>query len=200
MKLIGGTRDGNKNWKYSLFGAPVLYQDLTVNADSDGFLNSKQVTVALVYGPKTARARATGGVSAGGSTNMASIHHLTHTTPGMIANAAIQTMWALSKDKELKPVGIQTSIKWRSWQQQLHEYLLTGLRDRRENIIALFADWDAELFPDTDDGLGSAQGSSGGRDELQQALEALSKRAQVEMPEGNDEGENMDADERQSEN
>ncbi|KAJ6522856.1 hypothetical protein B0H19DRAFT_857900, partial [Mycena capillaripes] len=61
----------------------------------------------------------------------------------------MHTLWTLSADTSLKKNGQQTVINWHLIGEQIHEWLLNGLRNRHEPVLRLFGEWDDELFPDT---------------------------------------------------
>ncbi|KAJ7837214.1 hypothetical protein B0H14DRAFT_3141519 [Mycena olivaceomarginata] len=110
---------------------------------------------------------------------------ITRTTPGMVRNTSVLTLWTLSADTSLKKCGQQTAVNWHLIGEQIHEWLLNGLRNRHEPVLRLFREWDDELFPDTEASLGAALGTgSANTEDLHEALEALSHTQVVEMDTG----------------
>jgi hypothetical protein len=76
-------------------------------------------------------------------------------------------------------------VNWHLIGEQIHEWLLNGLRNRHEPVLRLFREWDDELFPDTEASLGAALGTgSANTEDLHEALEALSHTQVVEMDTG----------------
>ncbi|KAJ7789215.1 hypothetical protein B0H14DRAFT_2397681, partial [Mycena olivaceomarginata] len=63
-------------------------------------------------------------------------------------------LWMLSADTSLKKCGQQTAVNWHLISEQIHEWLLNGLRNRHEPVLRLFCEWDDKLFPDTEASLG----------------------------------------------
>ncbi|KAJ7722107.1 hypothetical protein B0H14DRAFT_2411494, partial [Mycena olivaceomarginata] len=97
----------------------------------------------------------------------------------------MHTLWTLSADTSLKKCGQQTAVNWHLIGEQIHEWLLNGLRNRHEPVLRLFREWDDELFPDTEVSLGAALGTgSANTEDLHEALEALSHTQVVEMDTG----------------
>ncbi|KAK7041225.1 hypothetical protein R3P38DRAFT_2512192 [Favolaschia claudopus] len=84
----------------------------------------------------------------------------------------------------LKKKGQQTGINWYSCYESYLRYLLEGLRNRSKPVLALFREWDAELFPDSEMSLGDVRVTNGaaGGDELDAALDAI-RNAEVEEEE-----------------
>ncbi|KAF8182253.1 hypothetical protein K438DRAFT_1601054 [Mycena galopus ATCC 62051] len=165
--------------EYNAFDARVLHSDMAEKFNVETFLRSElliHVTAALVYGPQKARSLATNTGSGSTTSCMADIHGVTHTTPGMVANAAILTCWTLSADVELQRRGKQTAIDWLKMHEDIHAYLIDGIHQKRSPVITLFRAWDDELFPDTETSLGTSadsDGASANQSGLQQALEVL---------------------------
>ncbi|KAJ6588229.1 hypothetical protein B0H19DRAFT_1300916 [Mycena capillaripes] len=96
----------------------------------------------------------------------------------------MHTLWTLSADTSLKKHGQQTGANWHLIGEQIHEWLLNGLRNRHEPVLRLFREWDDELFPDTEASLGAALGTgSATTEDLHEALDALSHTQVVEMDE-----------------
>lgn len=76
-------------------------------------------------------------------------------------------------------------MNWHLAGEQIHEWLLNGLRECHKPVLCLFCEWDDKLFPDTDASLGAALGTgSANTKDLQAALDALSQTNVVEMDEG----------------
>jgi len=108
-----------------------------------------------------------------------------------------QTLWALSADSSLRAMGQQTAINWLLVHDNILEWVVNGLRDRRECVVTLFREWDDELFPDTEDSLGTARGvESASVEGRRRALEALEGMSVMEEGEGdeNGDGEGQEAD------
>ncbi|KAJ7190093.1 hypothetical protein GGX14DRAFT_408284 [Mycena pura] len=108
------------------------------------------VAAAFLWGPAKATKLATDAGTIPSNPSMADIHDVEGTTPGIITNAAIYTMYSLSIDTSLHPKGPQTGIQWKAAHDAILEYLLQGQRDRTRCIVELFRAWDAELFPDAE--------------------------------------------------
>ncbi|KAJ7215966.1 hypothetical protein GGX14DRAFT_391637 [Mycena pura] len=184
--LIGGKRNAEKKMEYNIFDAAVLHADMSNTHNTNTFLKNKlpmHIAAAILYGRQKALALAAGTASATSGTVMKDIHQITHTTPGLAANASMLTLWALSADVELKPAGQQTGISWQETQEHLVVYLTNGLRKRMRSVIDIFRVWDEELFPHTETSLGGAMGTGTSSHGLQSALAAMES------------GERMDEDE-----
>ncbi|KAJ7613047.1 hypothetical protein FB45DRAFT_1036577 [Roridomyces roridus] len=187
--LIGGKRDADGKLNYSALDAAVLHSDMSTTYKEATFLKNKlpmHVAAAILYGKQKAIALAAGAACATSGPVMKDIHQLTHTTPGLIANAAIVTMWALSADIQLKEEGQQTGVPWRAEHERVMVLLTGGLRERMRTTIEIFRAWDEELFPHTETSLGGAMGTGKPAQDLQDALAALLQGER--MPEEEDEG------------
>ncbi|KAJ7204967.1 hypothetical protein GGX14DRAFT_569116 [Mycena pura] len=182
--LIGGKADTHGNMDYSVYDAPVLHSDKATSLNPQTFLYAKvlmHVAAGFLYGPTRAIFLATKKNTASANSCMVDIHHLDHTTPGIIANAVVITMYSLSADTALRQKGPQTGINWHQVHQTVLEYLLKGLRDRRQCIVELFRAWDDELFPETESSMGQARGIAGAiGDERRKGLEALDAMSVVQ--------------------
>ncbi|KAF7305290.1 hypothetical protein HMN09_00780200 [Mycena chlorophos] len=202
--LIGGKRNRNNKMEYEVFDAPVLHGDFSDSFNAKTFLDSKlvmHVAAAFLYGPSKAVFLATGKGTVSANAVMADIHQITHTTPGLVANAAIYTLWTLSNNNTLRETGTQTGINWQTHHQNILEYLLNGVRQRKAGILKLFHAWDDVLFPDTETGIGSVSGgssSSAGSGGRRRALDALDAMPSVE-PEDEEENETQHNEEQHDE-
>ncbi|KAJ7842572.1 hypothetical protein B0H14DRAFT_3139892 [Mycena olivaceomarginata] len=174
--LIGGKKNAAGKITYHPLAAPVLHSDGSISHNPETFLHNKlvmHVAAAIIFGKQKARTLATGKGSSSSSRCMQDIHQITRTTPGVVRNASVLTLWTLSADTSLKKCGQQTA------------WLLNGLRNRHEPVLRLFREWDDELFPDTEASLGAALGTgSANTEDLHEALEALSHTQVVEMDTG----------------
>ncbi|KAJ7306748.1 hypothetical protein DFH08DRAFT_758178 [Mycena albidolilacea] len=186
--LIGGKKNAAGKITYHPLAAPVLHSDGSISHNPETFLHNKlvmHVAAAIIFGKQKARTLATGKGSSSSSRCMQDIHQITRTTPGMVRNASVLTLWTLSADTSLKKCGQQTAVNWHLIGEQIHEWLLNGLRNRHEPVLRLFREWDDELFPDTEASLGAALGTgSANTEDLHEALEALSHTQVVEMDTG----------------
>ncbi|KAJ7823636.1 hypothetical protein B0H14DRAFT_3875192 [Mycena olivaceomarginata] len=186
--LIGGKKNAAGKITYHPLAAPVLHSDGSISHNPETFLHNKlvmHVAAAIIFGKQKARTLATGKESSSSSRCMQDIHQITRTTPGMVRNASVLTLWTLSADTSLKKCGQQTAVNWHLIGEQIHEWLLNGLRNRHEPVLRLFREWDDELFPDTEASLGAALGTgSANTEDLHEALEALSHTQVVEMDTG----------------
>ncbi|KAJ7461102.1 hypothetical protein FB451DRAFT_1404958 [Mycena latifolia] len=186
--LIGGRKNAAGKIIYHHLAAPVLHSDGSTSHNPETFLHNKlvmHVAAAIIFGKQKARTLATGKGSSSSSRCMQDIHQITRTTPGLVRNAAVLTLWTLSADTNLKKCGQQTAANWHLIGEQIHEWLLNGLRKRHEPVLRLFREWDDELFPDTEASLGVALGAgSANTEDLQEALDALSHTQVVEMDDG----------------
>ncbi|KAJ7320982.1 hypothetical protein DFH08DRAFT_818804 [Mycena albidolilacea] len=160
------------------------------------FLHSKlimHVAAAIIFGKQKARALATGKGSGSTSKCMQDIHQIFGTTPGIICNAAIATLWTLSADVTLRKQGQQTGVNWHLFGEQIHEWLLNGLCERHEPVLRLFCEWDNELFLENKASLGAALGTGQASvEDLQEALNALRRTRVVEI-DGSSMGERDEA-------
>ncbi|KAJ7626061.1 hypothetical protein FB45DRAFT_869171 [Roridomyces roridus] len=153
--LIGGKRDTEGKLNYSALDAAVLHSDMLSTYKEAMFLKNKlpthisefSVADAILDGKQKANALAAGAACATSGPVMKDIHQLTHTTPGLIANAAIVTMWALSADIQLKEEGQQTGVPRREEHERLMVLLTGGLRERMRTTIEIFRALDEELSP-----------------------------------------------------
>ncbi|KAJ6451967.1 hypothetical protein C8R45DRAFT_1083591 [Mycena sanguinolenta] len=186
--LIGGKKNAEGKLTYHHLAAPVLHSDGSASHNPETFLRNKlvmHIAAAILFGKQKSRRLASGKGSNSGSKCMQEIHQITRTTPGLVRNAAVLTLWTLSTDNSLKKCGQQTAVNWQLVGEQIHEWLLNGLRERHEPVLRLFREWDDELFPDTEASLGAALGTgSANTEDLQAALDALSQTNVVEMDEG----------------
>ncbi|KAJ7211231.1 hypothetical protein GGX14DRAFT_394175 [Mycena pura] len=189
VDLIGGKKDASQKITYHHLAAPVLHSDGSSRHNPETFLHSKlimHVAAAIIFGKQKARALATGKGTSSSSKCMGDIHQIRRTTPGMIRNGAVLTLWTLSVDTNLKNRGQQTGANWQLIGEQIYEWILHGLRERQEPVLRLFHEWDDELFPDTEDSLGAALGTgSTNAEELQEALDALRHTNVIEMEDDN---------------
>ncbi|KAK7015670.1 hypothetical protein R3P38DRAFT_3361818 [Favolaschia claudopus] len=142
------------------------------------------VAAAVIYGKKKPIKMATNKPCVSGPRCMQQMHNISNSTPGFVACAGALTLWALSMDVELKKKGQQTGMNWYSCYESYLRYLLEGLRNRSKPVLALFREWDAELFPDSEMSLGDVRVTNGaaGGDELDAALDAI-RNAEVEEEE-----------------
>ncbi|KAJ7048130.1 hypothetical protein C8F01DRAFT_1268518 [Mycena amicta] len=197
---IGGHDDEAGKKVYEIFDAPILHSDDASSFDANTFLYHPllmHIAMATLFGPAKAENAATGKGQVAKGRCMAEIHDVRRTTPGIIANAAVYTLWALSADMALTEQGTQTGINYQAAHNDFLEYLLTGLRERRECIIKLFRAWDDVLFPDTEEAsVGAARGmepaAGAGRRKALAALSAMDVVEEEENePSGGDEQENQ---------
>ncbi|KAJ7846723.1 hypothetical protein B0H14DRAFT_3867653 [Mycena olivaceomarginata] len=153
------------------------HNDGSTSHNPETFLHNKlvmHVAAAIIFGKQKARTLGTGKGSSSSSRCMQDIHQITRTTPGVVRNASVLTLWTLSADTSLKKCGQQTAVNWHLIGEQIHEWLLNGLRNRHEPVLRLF-EWDDELFPDIEASLGAAlRTGSANTEDLHEALEALS--------------------------
>ncbi|KAJ6453909.1 hypothetical protein C8R45DRAFT_1192317 [Mycena sanguinolenta] len=178
VDLIGGKKNAEGKLTYHHLAAPVSHSDGSASHNPETFLRNELVM-------HKSRRLASGKGSSSGSKCMQEIHQIARTTPGLVRNAAVLTLWTLSTDSSLKKCGQQTAVNWHLVGEQIHEWLLNGLRERHEPVLRLFREWDDELFPDTEASLGAALGTgSANTEDLQAALDALSQTNIVEMDEG----------------
>ncbi|KAK6984150.1 hypothetical protein R3P38DRAFT_3375291 [Favolaschia claudopus] len=174
VDLIGGRENEAEKMEYHPFDAPALHSDGADRHNVETFLKNKlvmHVAAATIFGKEKAKKLAREEVCDKTSRCMKDIHAITNSTPGIIANAAVLTLWGLSADGQLKKRGQQTGIDWHKRQESYLQYLLEGLRQRSKPVMELFRVWDAELFPDTESSLGVAGVVKDG--ELDAALDAL---------------------------
>ncbi|KAJ7823686.1 hypothetical protein B0H14DRAFT_3875113 [Mycena olivaceomarginata] len=93
--------------------APVLHSDGSISHNPETFLHNKlvmHVAAAIIFGKQKARTLATGKGSSSSSRCMQDIHQITRTTPGVVRNASVLTLWTLSADTSLKKCGQQTAV------------------------------------------------------------------------------------------
>ncbi|KAJ6566919.1 hypothetical protein B0H19DRAFT_1258097 [Mycena capillaripes] len=186
--LIGRKKNAEGKLAYHHLAAPVLHSDRSSSHNPEMFLHNKlvmHIADAILFGKQKSRALATGTASTSGSKCMQEIHQITCTTPGLVRNAGVLTLWTLSADTSLKKYGQQTAVNWHLIGEQIHEWLLNGLCNRHEPVLRLFREWDDELFPDTEANLGAAPGTGPtNTKDLHEALDALSHTQVVEMDDG----------------
>ncbi|KAK7015776.1 hypothetical protein R3P38DRAFT_3361854 [Favolaschia claudopus] len=194
--LIGGRKDDSGKMTFHPFDAPALHSDGADRLNVETFLKDKlvmHVAAAVIYGKKKPIKIATNKPCVSGPRCMQQMHNISNSTPGFVACAGAlpsfhlllcETLWALSMDVELKKKGQQTGINWYSCYESYLRYLLEGLRNRSKPVLALFREWDAELFPDSEMSLGDVRVTNGaaGGDELDAALDAI-RNAEVEEEE-----------------
>ncbi|KAK7029052.1 hypothetical protein R3P38DRAFT_2622167 [Favolaschia claudopus] len=185
--LIGGRKDDSGKITFHPFDAPALHSDGADRLNVETFLKNKlvmHVAAAVIYGKKKPIKMATNKPCVSGPRCMQQMHNISNSTPGFVACAGALTLWALSMDVELKKKGQQTGINWYSCYESYLRYLLEGLRNRSKPVLALFREWDAELFPDSEMSLGDVRVTNGaaGGDELDAALDAI-RNAEVEEEE-----------------
>ncbi|KAK7025888.1 hypothetical protein R3P38DRAFT_2626022 [Favolaschia claudopus] len=185
--LIGGRKDNSGKMTFHPFDAPALHSDGADRLNVETFLKNKlvmHVAAAVIYGKKKPIKMATNKPCVSGPRCMQQMHNISNSTPGFVACAGALTLWALSMDVELKKEGQQTGINWYSCYELYLRYLLEGLRNRSKPVLALFREWDAELFPDSEMSLGDVRVTNGaaGGDELDAALDAI-RNAEVEEEE-----------------
>ncbi|KAK7006796.1 hypothetical protein R3P38DRAFT_3282332 [Favolaschia claudopus] len=179
--LIGGRKDDSGKITFHPFDAPALHSDGADRLNVETFL---QVAAAVIYGKEKPIKMATNKPCVSGPRCMQQMHNISNSTPGFVACAGALTLWALSMDVELMKKGQQTGINWYSCYESYLRYLLEGLRTRSKPVLALFREWDAELFPDSEMNLGDVRVTNGaaGGDELDAALDAI-RNAEVEEEE-----------------
>ncbi|KAK7002020.1 hypothetical protein R3P38DRAFT_2648234 [Favolaschia claudopus] len=151
--LIGGRKDDSGKITFHPFDAPALHSDGADRLNVETFLKNKlvmHVAAAVIYGKKKPIKMATNKPCVSGPRCMQQMHNISNSTPGFVACAGALTLWALSMDVELKKKGQQTGINWYSCYESYLRYLLEGLRNRSKPVLALFREWDAELFPDSE--------------------------------------------------
>ncbi|KAJ7202036.1 hypothetical protein GGX14DRAFT_570935 [Mycena pura] len=149
------------------------------------------IAAGFLYGPSKAIFLATGKGTVSTNSCMVDIHEIKSTTPGIITNAVIFTIWALSADSHLRAKGPQTGINWQKMHEAVLEYLLKALRTKKQCVVALFRAWDDELFPDTETSIGTrmaggAESASG--DARRRALAALDKMPEIDEHDDGDQG------------
>ncbi|KAJ7613412.1 hypothetical protein FB45DRAFT_1036348 [Roridomyces roridus] len=192
-EFIGAKRNAKGKLEYSALDAAVLHSDASDTLNHDTFLKNKlpmHVAAAFLYGRQKAIALAGGVACATSGPVMKDIHHITHTTPGLVANAAIVTLWVPSADTQLKGKGEQTGAEWRDEHEALMFYLTNGLRARMRNTVEIFRAWDEELFPHTETSLGGIMGAGTSAKTLQDAVASLLQGERIEEDEEENENEN----------
>ncbi|KAJ6568899.1 hypothetical protein B0H19DRAFT_1373322 [Mycena capillaripes] len=115
VDLIGGKKNAAGKVTYHHLAAPVLHRDGLTSHNPETFLHNKlvmHVAAAIIFGKQKARTLATGKGSSSSSKCMRDIHQITRTSPGVIRNAAVLTLWTLSTDSSLKKCGQQTAVIW----------------------------------------------------------------------------------------
>ncbi|EGO22543.1 hypothetical protein SERLADRAFT_410013 [Serpula lacrymans var. lacrymans S7.9] len=104
-----------------------------------------------------------------------------HTTPGMVACAAILAQWVLSPDSILKERGAQSGINWHEDFDNYLEYLEIGLGKRKGSVLTIFREWDRILFPHTTSGLGGPLNDEDREEAMKEAMDALNQDVE-ELP------------------
>ncbi|KAK6971832.1 hypothetical protein R3P38DRAFT_2751984, partial [Favolaschia claudopus] len=166
--LIGGRKDDSGKMTFHPFDAPALHSDGADRLNVETFLKKqafvkltfRRVAAAVIYGKKKPIKMATNKPCVSGPRCMQQMHNISNSTPGFVACAGA-LLWALSMDVELKKKGQQTGINWYSCYESYLRYLLEGLRNRSKPVLALFREWDAELFPDSEMRLGDVRVTNG---------------------------------------
>ncbi|KAJ7624703.1 hypothetical protein FB45DRAFT_1030845 [Roridomyces roridus] len=192
-EFIGAKRNAKGKLEYSALDAAVLHSD--VGYAQSRHLLEEQIAYARKLSPppfcmggrKLLPWR--GAASATSGPVMKDIQHITHTTLGLVANAAIVTLWALSADTQLKDKGEQTGSEWRDEHEALMFYLTNGLRARMRNTVEIFRAWDEELFPHTETSLGGVMGAGTSAKTLQEAVASLLQGERIEEDEEENENE-----------
>ncbi|KAJ7328680.1 hypothetical protein DFH08DRAFT_967101 [Mycena albidolilacea] len=124
IDLIGGKKDAAGKSIYHHLAAPLIMH----------------VAAAILFGKQKSRGLATGKGSSSGSKCMQEIHQVMRTMPGLIRSAVVLTLWTLSADVNLKKCGQKTAVNWHLAGEQIHEWLLNGLRERHKPVLRLFRD------------------------------------------------------------
>ncbi|KAJ7230541.1 hypothetical protein GGX14DRAFT_583748 [Mycena pura] len=153
-ELIGGHDDPAGKKVYEILDAPILHSDSANHLNPDTFLYHQlpmHIAIAILFGPGKAESVATGKGAVPKIRRMVDIHDVHQTTPGIVI------MPLLSADDTLTEKGAQTGYNYQTAHNDILEYLLSGLRDRRECVVNLLRAWDAVLFPDAEESsLGAA--------------------------------------------
>ncbi|KAK7006929.1 hypothetical protein R3P38DRAFT_2555036, partial [Favolaschia claudopus] len=88
--------------------------------------------------------------------------------------------WALSTDGTLRSLENSTSIDYEERFNQYLEILTKGLRQKKKSILHIFREWDRNVFPNSEGGLGGSVRSRASDGGNLKALDALNDDSEVE--------------------
>ncbi|KAK7064193.1 hypothetical protein R3P38DRAFT_3249775 [Favolaschia claudopus] len=180
--LIGLKKNKKGEPYYDTVDVPILYAEYDADSpelDLDRFLLAEGlflIHAAITKGPKAARLMKSK-KPAQKCQSVEDLWGLRKTTPGMIAGAAVWLRWVLSPDECFTPVGDVTGIKWLEDFEFYLEYLISGLRDKKDCVVNLFREWDKKFYPNSEESTARAgdnvtEEAAGMRNTLMEALDA----------------------------
>ncbi|EGO29425.1 hypothetical protein SERLADRAFT_433404 [Serpula lacrymans var. lacrymans S7.9] len=180
LNKIGWRMNSKGHSAFSLWNVEVLHADYSGKFDVNKvFLNPllKVVLSCVIRGPGSIVAMKKGMPYEGArSTETLDVKWgLQHTTPGMVACAAILARWVLSPDSILKERGAQSGINWHEDFDNYLEYLEIGLGKRKGSVLTIFREWDRILFPHTTSGLGGPLNDEDREEAMKEAMDALNQ-------------------------
>ncbi|KAK6966946.1 hypothetical protein R3P38DRAFT_2476479, partial [Favolaschia claudopus] len=88
--------------------------------------------------------------------------------------------WALSTDTTLRSLGNSTNIDYEERFNQYLEILTRGLRQKKKSILHVFQEWDRNVFPNSEGGLGGSVRSGASDGGNQKALDGVYTRNENE--------------------
>ncbi|EGN93512.1 hypothetical protein SERLA73DRAFT_78800 [Serpula lacrymans var. lacrymans S7.3] len=149
LNKIGWRMNSKGHSAFSLWNVEVLHADYSGKFDVNKvFLNPllKVILSCVIRGPGSIVAMKKGMPYEGArSTETLDVKWgLQHTTPGMVACAAILARWVLSPDSILKERGAQSGINWHEDCDNYLEYLKIGLGNRKGSVLTIFRNVDDE--------------------------------------------------------
>ncbi|KAK6988974.1 hypothetical protein R3P38DRAFT_3227890 [Favolaschia claudopus] len=162
---------------YSAFKAPILYDTFDGNIDVDHIFRNPlllKIHASMIRGEHGAKGLFTNrGPNRPRARTVDKIHHITRTSSGAIANAAVLAIRMFSADILFTPCGEETGIKYQALYEAYVKRLREGLRLQDSWALELFHHWDSILFPNSDDSLGhSAAGDQAAADAEKDEVDA----------------------------
>ncbi|KIJ58810.1 hypothetical protein HYDPIDRAFT_171095 [Hydnomerulius pinastri MD-312] len=194
--MIGWSENSKGQWMYSQWRVEVLHRDYDGKRNVKTiFLNPKLMKVlsGIIRGANSVVAMSQDLPSTSGKNTetLDVIWGLDHTTPGMIAAAAVLTRWVASPDNCLKEHGSESGIRWIDDFEDYLDYLIKGLRERKSSVLNIFKEWDRVLFPNAANGLGGRQATPDRDEETREMMGALDKDSEPEGEGGDNDAGNV---------
>ncbi|KAK7029170.1 hypothetical protein R3P38DRAFT_2622219 [Favolaschia claudopus] len=168
---------------YSAFKAPILYDQFDGELDVDHLFRNPlllKIYACILRGPDGADGLLEGRPHQPQAQCVQRIHHISRTSTGAIADAAVLAIWLYSADTKFQRRGDQTDINYVQRHMDYVEQLRKALTSKKAWVIDLLKYWDDILFPDADNDDGAARG--GDDDEMESVLNAFNNAPSRESP------------------
>ncbi|KAF7371642.1 hypothetical protein MVEN_00019900 [Mycena venus] len=173
---------------YSPLKAEILYDVYDGTFNVDHIFRNKvllKICASILRGPSGAKGLFGGkrGSLSQGSTNE-KIYAVKRTSPGLITNCAVLTIWLYSADPQFIEEGAETQINYRKrWERYFRE-IHDALAQDAQWVRNLFQYWDSVLFPNAEESHGQslAGGQRGEEEEFEQARAAFKNAPRVHRP------------------